>query len=417
AAQRDADGFSFRAAGRRQPFEFAAIELESRLDRPGLDIIAARGFGSHAGPRHAPRAGPVNVVGEAPPHPLSILASPPPLPLRLPGGRRAETIFDARLTHAEPREIKQGESRIGFALTAAAGGHFVRMNFLDGELNITPNYDATARVGLWLLLGVLGVGGLAGLAAWFTGRYLTSQVLRPLIEVTHALQRFATRDFTPQPIAVAGKSEFDAIAVAYNAAAAQVAAAFEERAQAETQMRQFVADAGHELRTPLTIVLGYIDLLQRRADAGDERSRRVFSSIQIEGVRMRTLIDNLVLLARMESDEVRPCEPFELRPLLEAIVDARKLLAPGVRFDLDLAVDARVIGTREEIHEAIANVVDNAIKYAPGSPIRIAASAADGGVAVTVADEGPGILPEDREGIFDRFYRGVTRGDVEGSGL
>jgi two-component system OmpR family sensor kinase len=241
-------------------------------------------------------------------------------------------------------------------------------------------------------------------------------VLRPLIDVTHALQRFAARDFTPQPIAVAGKSEFDAIALAYNAAASQVASAFAERQQAETQMRQFVADAGHELRTPLTIVLGYIDLLRRKADAGDERSRRIFSAIGIEGARMRTLIDNLVLLARMEGDDVRTPEPFELCPLLEELVDARRLINPGLQIELDCAVDATVIGDRTEIHEAIANVVDNAIKYA-GSPVLIAAKAADGGVEVTIADRGPGIHSEDRSAIFDRFYRGAIRGEVEGSGL
>jgi len=416
-AQREAEGFAFRAAGRRQSFEFAAIELESRLDRPGIDLIALHGFGPPPGPRHAAHAGPVAIVGESPPHPLPILATPPPLPVRFPGMRHPETIFHERITHVDPREIRGRESRLGLALTAAAGGHLVRMHFLDGELSIAPNYDATAHFALWLLLGVLGVGALAGVAAWFTGRYITTQVLRPLIDVTHALQRFATRDFTPQPIAVAGKSDFDAIAVAYNAAAAQVAAAFDERAQAETQMRQFVADAGHELRTPLTIVLGYIDLLQRRADEGDERSRRIFRSIAAEGARMRTLIDNLVLLARMEGADLRPSEPFELRPLIDEIVDARRVLAPGVRFEVDLGVDARVIGNRDEIHHAIANVVDNAIKYAPGAPIRMAATAAECGVEVTVSDAGPGILPEDREGIFDRFYRGATRGDVEGSGL
>ncbi len=414
---RDAQAFAFRAAARRQPFELAAVELESRLDRPGIRLLA---FGP-PGPS-APRPPDVRHGAIAPPEDRippgpQILAPPPPLQLALRHGRKPAVVFGARVTHEDVRDVRTRGNRIGLALNALAGGHFTRSHFLTGELSIAPDADATARVALWLLLGVFAVGALAGLAAWFTGRYITLQVLRPLVDVTHALQRFATRDFTPQPIAVAGKSDFDAIAVAYNAAAAQVATAFEERGQAELQMRQFVADAGHELRTPLTIVLGYIDLLQRRADEGDERSRRIFGSIAAEGARMRTLIDNLVLLARMEGDDVRASEPFSLGPLIDEIVDARRLLVPGVRLDVDLAVEARVIGNRDEIHEAIANVVDNAIKYAPGAPIRLAASAVDGGVEVTVADRGPGILPEDRAGIFDRFYRGATRGDVEGSGL
>ncbi|MGD0053349.1 MAG: sensor histidine kinase, partial [Vulcanimicrobiaceae bacterium] len=130
-----------------------------------------------------------------------------------------------------------------------------------------------------------------------------------------------------------------------------------------------------------------------------------------------TLIDNLVLLARMEGDDRREVEPFALRPLLEQIVDGRRLIAPGRRFDLDVAVDATVIGNRDEIHEAIANVVDNALKYAPDSPIRVHARAVDGGVEVRISDQGPGIDVEEREAIFDRFYRGRARGEVEGSGL
>jgi signal transduction histidine kinase len=417
---REVQAFAVRAAARHQSFVDASVEIEKRLARPGIRIVAAGPFprGPHDGPRSlVPRAtsapilmrpAPSRPREEAPKGSGGARDSGPPLP--------PNVIVDGRITHGDPRIIRSQGSRIGFGLGTLLGAQFRHIDFLDGDLRILPDPDAMLRVALWMLAGVIVVGALAGVLAWFIGRYITLQVLRPLIDVTHALQRFAARDFTPQPIAVAGKSEFDAIALAYNAAASQVASAFAERQQAETQMRQFVADAGHELRTPLTIVLGYIDLLRRKADAGDERSRRIFSAIGIEGARMRTLIDNLVLLARMEGDDVRTPEPFELCPLLEELVDARRLINPGLQIELDCAVDATVIGDRTEIHEAIANVVDNAIKYA-GSPVLIAAKAADGGVEVTIADRGPGIHSEDRSAIFDRFYRGAIRGEVEGSGL
>jgi signal transduction histidine kinase len=420
ANAREAEAFSARAAQRHQSFLSAALEIEKRMARPGVRMVAAGPFPHDGGPAAAPSATSAPLLIRPAPATQSENRSKatddatkrhsgPPIP--------DYVVVNGEVTHGDPRNFRIQGSRIGFALGTALGAHFQRVDLVDGELRIMPEPDATLQVALWLLAGVFGVGALAGVLSWFLGRFITSQVLRPLVEVTHALRRFATRDFTPQPIAVAGKSEFDAIAVAYNAAASQVAAAFAERQQAESQMRQFVADAGHELRTPLTIVLGYIDLLRRKADEGDERSRRIFSAISIEGARMRTLIDNLVLLARMEGADVRPAEPFDLCPLLEEIVDARRPLHPSLRFELDCAVDATVIGDQTEILEAIANVVDNAIKYAPGSPIRITTRANDGGVDVTIADEGPGIHPDDREGIFDRFYRGVTRGDVEGSGL
>jgi signal transduction histidine kinase len=399
---RDAQSYALWATTHRERFLDAALAIEKRLAHPGIRLVAAPPS-PHEGRHRSPGQ------SAEPREPRAQSGGPPMPPYVVANGEV--------LTNRDPREVRLGGNRIGFAIGAALGGfHFQRVELLDGDLRIFADADATFAVALWLLAGVVLLGGLAGILAWFAGRYVTGQVLRPLVEVTMALQRFATRDFTPQPVTIAGKSDFDAIAAAYNAASAQVAAAFAERAQAESQMRQFVADAGHELRTPLTIVLGYIDLLKRRADAGDERSGRIFATISIEGARMRTLIDNLVLLARMEGDDVRPPEPFELCPLLEQLVDARRLLEPSLRITLDCVVDATVIGNESEIQEAIANVVDNAIKYAPG-PIHIAADAAPDGVVVTVADKGPGIPPDDRAAIFDRFYRGVTRGEVEGSGL
>jgi two-component system OmpR family sensor kinase len=307
-------------------------------------------------------------------------------------------------------------NRFGFLTASALGIRLVRTSFLNGDVAIFVDVDRVGSIVTIAFAILAATAVLAGLVAWAIGRYITLQAMRPLYDVTSALVRFAGRDFTAQPIDVAGRSEFDELVRAYNAAADQVATAFAERAAAEAQMRQFVADAGHELRTPLTIVLGYIDMLRRRAPA-DERSRRIFETISIEGSRMRTLIDNLVLLARLEGNDRRPVEPFALAPLLDDIAAPRRTLAPGRRIDVTIGVDATIIADRAEIGEAIANLVDNAIKYAPGSAIEIDVRAAGSGVAVLVSDHGPGIAVADRELIFDRFYRGTLRVDVEGSGL
>lgn len=317
------------------------------------------------------------------------------------------------------RERFSGSSRFGFAVATIFG---VRSSppqpFLNGVIAITPDSVLFQNIFLALVGATIALALLAGLLAATLGRYVTSQTIQPLVDVTEALQRFAARDFRSQPIAVAGHSEFDMLAHAYNAASAQVEAAFAERDAVEAQMRQFVADAGHELRTPLTIMLGYIELLRRRMAGGEARTQFIFSSIDAESRRMRTLVDNLVLLTKLEGEDLRPAEPFDPGALVREIVDVRRGLDPGVRFETDPRVEATVIGDRSELHEALANVVDNAIKYAPGSPIRIVVdSPRDGYVEVSVTDEGPGIAPEDREAIFERFYRGQTRGEVEGSGL
>ena len=96
----------------------------------------------------------------------------------------------------------------------------------------------------------------------------------------------------------------------------------------------------------------------------------------------------------------------------------RRELAPAVHFEIEAGPAATAIADRAEVYEALANIIDNAIKYAPGSPIRIATTVPrEGIVVVSVADEGPGIPQEDREAIFERFFRGANRGEVEGSGL
>lgn len=369
-----------RARAAREDFATAVGQLVVRLDRPGVIV------------RVVDPAGQPSQSGEF----RTVRASRTKAPVQVSDPQRLDYFFGQ-----------------------AIGLHGVAVRFMGGLVRVSPDYLRVTLVVELALVALLAASILAGFAAWFSGRYITSAALRPLFDVTAALQRFAGRDFSAQPIDVAGRGEFDALAVAYNAAAAQVEQAFEERALAESQIRQFVADAGHELRTPLTILLGYIDMLKRRA-GDDDRSRRIFDTITIEGSRMRTLIDNLVLLAKLESDDVRPVEPFDLASLLkDDIIETRRVIAPNVRFDLDMAVDATIIGDRTEIYEAIANVVDNALKYAPGSPISIGVRGATDstGVEVSIRDRGPGIAPGDRDAIFDRFYRGGLRGEIEGSGL
>jgi signal transduction histidine kinase len=392
-AQRNAAAFAVEAAREQATFSEAALQFEQNVRREGIHSFAAI-------PRRPP----------APPN------GPPLRPL--PPRPTDVAYVDGVERHGLSLRGRFEGPRFGYAVATMFGVRsFPPQPFMNGVIAFTPDAKSFQNFVLWLLAGIIGAALAAGLLALAAGRYITTQAIRPLVDVTEALQRFAARDFRAQPIEVARRNDFDVLAHAYNAASAQVEAAFAERQAAEAQMRQFVADAGHELRTPLTIILGYIDLLQRRV-AGDERTKFIFSSVASEGRRMRTLVDNLVLLAKLEGDDLRPVEPFGIGALVNEIVDVRRGLEPKVAFSIDVRSDATVIGDRTELHEALANIVDNAIKYAPGSQIRIAIEAAgDAAVQVSIADEGPGIAAADRDAIFERFYRGHARGDVEGSGL
>lgn len=403
----NAKAFAARAAERRQPFFEAAYEFENRNAHEGTHSFAA-----------LPRPPRVATGTEARPG----AGSPPPGSSPGNGVGRPPSemvVVDGVVRNGAGVHTRFEGSRFGYAIATLFG---VRVSppqpFLNGIIAFGPDPTLFQNAALIIIASVLLAAIAVGMLAYFIGRYITQQAIQPLIDVTEALQRFAARDFRSQAITLARKSDFDILAHAYNAAAEQVAAAFAERDTAEAQMRQFVADAGHELRTPLTIVLGYIDLLRRRVSEADERSKFIFSSIASEGRRMRTLVDNLVLLAKLEGEDTRLFEPFDVGALIAEIVGVRHGLAPGVRFEIEARSAAAAIADRGEVYEALANIIDNAIKYAPGSPIRVTSTVPhDGIVEIAVADEGPGIPPEDREAIFERFFRGAGRGEVEGSGL
>lgn len=277
-----------------------------------------------------------------------------------------------------------------------------------------PRLEARVRLYLMTLFGALI---LAFVAAWLIARWIAAQAVEPLIAVTAELRRFANGDFTPSAVPRGNVTDVGALIEAYNGAAAQVSSAFEERGRAEDRMRRFLADAGHELRTPLSIVTAYVEVL-RKGGADDPRVReRAFSTLGAETTRMRRLVERLVALARLESPETTQPVVVDLGALagdaVAAIVAAR-----GVdNIQCDAESGAFVLADPGDLHEAITNLVDNAIKYGDESLVRVTVRHEQGAVSVRVSDCGPGIAEADREKIFERFYRSAEQLTSAGSGL
>jgi signal transduction histidine kinase len=310
------------------------------------------------------------------------------------------------------------------------GGVFPRVD-VSGLLNIRPafvrlgNSQAIVitpdRLGLLeraraYLLVLLGELVLAFVVSWLIARWIAAQAVAPLIAVTAELQRFAAGDFTPRELARGGTSDVGELISAYNGAAAQVAAAFDERERGEARMRRFLADAGHGLRTPLSIVTAYLEVL-RKGGVDDSRVReRAFETLGAETVRMRRLVDRLVALARLESPETTQPVVVDLgaiaRDAITVVVAAR-----GGDVQSDIESGAFVLADPGDLHEAITNLVDNALKYGDGSTVNVSVTHERGSVAIRVTDHGPGIPEVDRDKIFERFYRSVLQQTIEGSGL
>ncbi len=289
--------------------------------------------------------------------------------------------------------------------------------FDGGRIVIFPDGDGLSRTIDAFWLAMLPIGLFVVLAAWLLGRYITGQALRPLVETTASLRRFGEGDFTPRAIVTTDRSEIGELVAAYNAAAAQVNRAFDERSEAERNMRQFIADAGHELRTPLTVVMGFIDVLRRRAAGDPALSTKIFDTMLFESRRMKALIDKLILLARLENARATERMTVDLGELAEHVVTGLRALERAPAIALETEAGSFVRGDENELHDALSNLVENAIKYAPGAPVRVRVRRDGEAAIVDVIDRGPGIALADRPHVFDRFYRGADRGESEGFGL
>jgi two-component system OmpR family sensor kinase len=266
----------------------------------------------------------------------------------------------------------------------------------------------------WIIIGIAVV---AIVVSWFVGKVYARQALAPLTEVTGSLRALAEGDYTQRQFVTAAGDEIATLTEAYNDAAAGVAAAMEERRSTEARMRQFVADAGHELRTPLTVIAGYIDVLRRGAIEEPKVARQILGTMALEKEHMRGLIDRLMRLARMDSEAPPVPVAVDVSELLRDQCDAARRLDEQRSIDYSVDGVGEVFADRAELGEALWNVVENALKYAPGAPIHLRAFRDNGSTVLTVRDEGPGMSESERLHAFERFYRGDARGEIHGTGL
>jgi two-component system OmpR family sensor kinase len=213
------------------------------------------------------------------------------------------------------------------------------------------------------------------------------------------------------------RTEVGQVGAALNALLAHVETSLEARHRSEQQVRQFVADASHELRTPLATIQGYTELAQRRPE--DEGGvRTALAKVGAESTRMTSLVEDLLLLARLDAG--RPLERGTVdvtRLLIEAVSDAR-VLSPDHHWRLDLPHDAvEVSGDEHRLHQVVTNLLANARRYTPGGTT-VTVTARPG--LIMVHDDGPGFPPELVDQAFERFARGDasrTRNGEGGVGL
>jgi len=317
-----------------------------------------------------------------------------------------------RIYLSRPQTMLPARARPGYETVESGGGAW-RVFSLEQRgfvfqvaqpMRVREEFAAAAA--LRTITPVLLLLPALGLLIWFT----VGRGLRPLEAVASAVQ-------TRTPAALAPLADRDLpqevrpLVEALNDLLRRLGSALESQ-------RRFVADAAHELRTPLTALSLQVQLAER-AGAGEERAVAL-AAVKAGLARATRVVEQLLTLARQEPEAVgRPEGKIDLSEIARLVIAELMPLAEAKAIDLGMAraEPVRVTGDREALRVLLANLVDNAVRYTPErGRVDISTFVVEGGAVIEVTDTGPGIPADERERVFDRFYRRAG-GGAAGSGL
>jgi two-component system OmpR family sensor kinase len=334
------------------------------------------------------------VVRSAPIGPSPEGVAPAAIPPSLPGSPGGPPGGSITYTAAAPLG-EHGDYRI--RATAVTGG-----GTLIVAIPLTEVHATLRRLlGLETLIGIAVLIAVALLAGW-----LVRVGLRPLTGIGDTAGAIAAGDLTRRVEPADERTEVGRLGIALNTMLAHIEAAFEQRRRSEERLRRFVADASHELRTPLTSIRGYAELFRRGAESRPEDLAKSMSNIESEASRMGVLVDDLLLLARLDQGRPLEREPVDLAAVVSEAVESARAIDPDRTIELVADDPVRIVGDASRLRQVIDNLLDNARVHAPGSPVRIEVSLQSEEALLRIADRGPGLDPEVEGRIFERFMRG-----------
>jgi two-component system, OmpR family, sensor kinase len=268
-----------------------------------------------------------------------------------------------------------------------------------------PLRDTFSTLHHLLLIELLvSIGVLAAAAAG--GLWLVRLGLRPLADIEGTAGAIAAGDMRNRVARDDDRSEVGRLGHALNVMLDTIDEAMAEQRASEQRVRRFVADASHELRTPVAAVRAYAELYRRGADQHPEDLARLLSRIEQESARIGVLVDDLVLLTRL--DEGRPLQrtPVDLGAIASDAVEAARALEPDRPITLEVSGSVEVPGDRHRLRQVVDNLLANVRAHTPaGSPADVRVWATGGRATVEVADRGNGLTAEDASQVFERFYR------------
>jgi two-component system OmpR family sensor kinase len=375
------------------------------LDRvaPPIAFVEVRDGAGRIVARHTPSS----LGGSSPAPRLPAALHPPPSGVGVPS-REPTLRFDVGAVSGS------GRYRVLVSSLPASSGVLVVAVSLD---DVTATLRRLARVEL-----LIAVGLLAALA--ITAFWLLRRGLRPLERISRVAGGIAQGDLDVRVAPAEDRTEIGRLGLALNGMLERLEDAFARRDRSEAQLRRFVSSASHELRTPLTSIRGYAALLRRGAKHDPEDLDTSIARIESEATRMSALIDDLLLLARLDEQRPLMLASVDLAAIAREAADDARAREPGRSITVDADGPVSVIGDPHRLRQIVDNLLENAHVHTPRAASVAIEVSVRGDIAVlAVTDSGPGIAAEHAPHVFERFYRGTPpgSGDVasraEGSGL
>ena len=277
----------------------------------------------------------------------------------------------------------------------------------SGQIAVTaaPLEEVDAAVSRLVRI-LLVVGAVALAAATLASWWLIRRGFRPVDRMVDTAAAIAAGDLARRVPDADPRSELGRLGGALNEMLGQIERAMQARAASEQRLRRFVADAAHELRTPLTSLRGYAELYRQGAIPDQSGVANAMRRIESEGERMARLVDDLLLLARLDQQRGLEVKPVDLVAIVRDAVADFGAAAPDHPLTESLATTAVVNGDRLRLRQVVDNLLANArLHTPPGTPVRVSVARRPDHVELAVADDGPGIAPDDQARVFERFWR------------
>ncbi len=268
-----------------------------------------------------------------------------------------------------------------------------------------PLADVDATLGRLVRIELI-VGGLVLAVAAALALGLVRIGLRPLTDIERTAGHIADGDLSRRIADDDPGTEVGRLAGSLNVMLGRIEESFAEREASERRLRQFVADASHELQTPLTSVRGYAELFRRGAADRPEDLANAMRRIEAEAERMGVLVDDLLLLARLDQGRPLAREPVDLVALARELAGDSAVVAPDHPVTVEAPGEVRVVGDEVRLRQVLANLLSNARRHTPeGTRVTVGVVREGADAVMTVRDDGPGIPAAHVERIFERFYR------------